>query len=111
MVNYKEKQLDQLFSALSDSTRRAMLSRLASEDMSVKELSEPFNITKSAITKHIKVLENAGLLKRNIEGRIHRCRLEPKKLAVVSEWISFYENFWNKKLDALDAYLAEDKNV
>lgn len=86
-----------------------MLLRLADEDMSVADLSEPFHISKSAITKHIKVLENSGLLSRTIEGRVHRCRLEPKPLAAISEWVSFYEKFWNNKLDALDAYLAEEK--
>lgn len=109
MVNYKEEQLNQIFSALSDSTRRAMLLRLAKEEMSVADLSSPFDMTKSAITKHLKVLENAGLLGRTIEGRIHRCRLEAKPLAKISKWLTFYEKFWNTKFDALDAYLAEDK--
>ena len=85
-----------------------MLSRLTYEEMSVADLSKPFNISKSAITKHLKVLEKSGLLSRTIEGRVHRCRLEPKPLAVVSEWVSFYEKFWNNKLDALDAYLTEE---
>jgi len=100
MVNYVDQQLSQIFSALSDSTRRAMLARLAKEDMSVSELSKPFSMTKSAITKHVKILENAGLLDRTIDGRIHRCRLEPKPLSAISEWMAFYEKFWNKKLDA-----------
>lgn len=108
MVNNNDKQLNLIFSALSDSTRRAMLLRLSDEDMSVSDLSKPFNITKSAITKHLKVLENSGLLSRTIEGRVHRCRLQPKPLAVISEWVSFYEKFWNKKFDALDVYLAEE---
>lgn len=108
MVNYSDQQLSQIFSALSDSTRRAMLLRLTDEAMSVTDLSKPFKITKSAITKHLKVLESSGLLSRTIEGRVHRCRLEPKPLAAISEWVSFYEKFWNKKFDALDAYLAEE---
>ncbi|RKF19530.1 ArsR family transcriptional regulator [Alginatibacterium sediminis] len=108
MVNYNEQQLSQIFSALSDPTRRAMLMRLSDESMSVADLSKPFNISKSAITKHLKVLEKSGLLSRSIEGRVHRCRLEPQPLSVLSEWVLFYERFWNNKLDALDAYLAED---
>jgi len=88
-----------------------MLLRLAKEEMSVADLSKPFDMTKSAITKHLKVLENAGLLGRTVEGRVHRCRLEPKPLAAVSEWITFYERFWNNKLDALDSYLSEKKEV
>ena len=108
MVNYNEQQLNKVFSALSDSTRRAMLLSLAEEELSVTELSKPFSITKSAITKHLKVLENAGLIGRTIEGRVHRCRLEPEPLAEVSKWITFYEKFWNKKLDALDVYLTKN---
>ncbi len=108
MVNYNEQQLSQIFSALSDPTRRSMLLRLAEEDMSVAELSKPFDMTKSAITKHLKVLENADLLGRTVEGRVHRCRLKPKPLAVVSEWVTFYERFWNNKLDALDNFLTEN---
>lgn len=107
MVNYSEQKLNRVFSALSDPTRRAMLLRLAEEEVSVAELSKPFSITKSAITKHLKVLENAGLLHRTIEGRVHHCRLKPAPLAAVSNWVSFYERFWNKKFDALDAYLEE----
>ena len=109
MVKYTEQQLSQIFSALSDPTRRAMLLRLAKEEMSVTVLSHPFGITKSAITKHLKVLENADLLGRTIEGRVHRCRLKAEPLAAISEWIVFYEKFWNNKLDALDAYLTEEK--
>ena len=85
-----------------------MLLRLAKEELSVTDLSEPFSITKSAITKHLKVLENAGLIGRTIEGRVHRCRLEPKPLAEISKWMTFYEKFWNKKLDALDIYLTQN---
>lgn len=107
MVNYTENELNTIFSALSDPTRRAMLSRLINEDMSVADLSQPFAMTKPAITKHLKVLEKAGLLSRTIEGRVHRCRIKPEPLKAVSQWVSFYEQFWNKKLDALDSYLNE----
>ena len=75
--------------------------------MSVTDLAEPFNISKPAITKHLKVLEKAGLLKRQIDGRIHRCQLAPKPLNEAAQWIAFYEKFWNTKLDALDMYLSE----
>lgn len=109
MVNYNNQALDKIFSALSDATRREMLLRLANEEMSVSELSKPFELSKSAVTKHLKVLENAGLLNRTIEGRVHRCKLDAKPLTEVSQWLSFYDKFWNTKLDALDAYLAEDK--
>ncbi|MBV1881523.1 MAG: metalloregulator ArsR/SmtB family transcription factor [Pseudomonadales bacterium] len=108
MVNYNDQQLNQIFSALSDSTRRAMLLRLTDEAMSVADLSKPFKISKPAITKHLKVLEKSGLLSRTIEGRVHRCKLEPEPLAVVSEWVSFYEKFWNTRLDALNTYFTEE---
>jgi len=87
-----------------------MLSRLADVEMSVAELSSPFSITKPAITKHLKVLENAGLLSRTIEGRVHRCRIRPEPLEAISKWVSFYERFWNKKLDALGAYLNDEES-
>ena len=84
-----------------------MLLRLAGGGMSVMELAAPFDMSKPAITKHLKVLEKAGLLQRQIMGRIHRCRLVPQPLSEVAEWIAFYEKFWNKKFDALDKYLNE----
>lgn len=110
MVYNKSERLNLTFSALSDPTRRAMLKRLGSGEMSVADLSKPFDITKSAITKHVKTLENAGLLKRTIDGRVHYCRVDPKPLKQASEWMKFYESFWNEKLDALDQFLSEDKS-
>lgn len=109
MVNYSENELNQIFSALSDPTRRAMLARLADTDMSVAELAQPFTISKPAVTKHLKVLEQAGLLSRHIEGRVHRCHIKTAPLEMASEWLSFYERFWNNKLEALDAYLNSEE--
>lgn len=106
MVNYNEQQLNQIFSALSDPTRRAMLLRLANEEMSVSDLSKPFLMSKSAITKHVKVLEKAGLLARTIEGRVHQCRFDAKPLQQATQWMSFYQEFWEAKFDALDDFLA-----
>ena len=108
MVNNKVLQLDRVFQALSDNTRRTMLNRLSKQEMSVAELAEPFTLSKSAISKHLKVLESAGLLQRTVEGRVHRCRINAKPLSEVSEWVNFYESFWNKKLDALDAFLSDE---
>lgn len=107
MVNNDSAKLNQLFGALSDPTRRAMLQRLAQEEVSVAELSKPFELSKSAITKHLKVLENAGLLRRTIDGRVHHCRLNPEPLEEASEWISFYKQFWENKLNNLESYLTE----
>ncbi|UGA56619.1 ArsR/SmtB family transcription factor [Vibrio sp. VB16] len=109
MVNYNEQQLSQVFSALSDPTRREMLIRLGQNEMSIADLSMPFNITKSAITKHVKVLENAGLLKRTIDGRVHHCRFDPEPLKQASDWMKFYERFWNSKFNALDVFLAKEE--
>lgn len=105
MVNNEDAQLNLIFSALSDPTRRAMLQRLGNKEMSVAELSRPFDMTKSAVTKHVKVLENAGLLRRTIDGRTHLCRFDAKPLKQASEWMRFYEAFWNEKFDALNSYL------
>jgi len=110
MVNYKEKELNLIFSALSDPTRRGMLLKLAEEEQSIAELSTPFNISKSAVTKHIKVLENAGLLKRTVDGRVHHCRLQAEPLHVATDWMAFYQVFWNNKLNALNAYLTSEPN-
>lgn len=110
MVNNNETELNLIFSALSDPTRRAMLLSLAQEEQAIAELSAPFDMSKSAITKHVKVLENAGLLRRTIDGRVHHCRLQTEPLQVASEWMDFYQKFWNEKFDAMDAYLAKQKD-
>ena len=107
MVNNSNAQLDVIFSALSDTTRRAMLQRLSKGEMSVMELAEPFAMSKPAITKHLKVLEKAGLLTKQKMGRIHRCRLAPQPLGKAMEWIHFYEQFWNKRFAALDKYFSD----
>lgn len=107
MVNNREEQLNRIFSALSDPTRRAMLRRLGPNPMSIAELSEPFEISKSAVTKHVKALEKAGLIQRTIDGRIHNCRLQTAPLQAASKWMRFYEKYWNNKLDALDGFLSD----
>ena len=110
MVNNVELNL--LFSALADPTRRAMLGRLSGQSMTVKELSAPFSMSKPAITKHLKILERAGLLSRNIVGRVHHCKLEAKPMQQVSDWVTHFEVFWNERFDALEDYLnkEEDEN-
>jgi DNA-binding transcriptional ArsR family regulator len=105
MVNNSTERLDVLFHALADATRRGMLARLADGVMSVKELAEPFDMSAPAITKHLKVLEKAGLLRREIEGRVHRCYLVPEAMDDAAGWIAYYQQFWNNKLDSLDQYL------
>lgn len=97
--------LSTLFSALADPTRRAILARLAQGEAPVKELAEPFALSGPAITKHLKVLENAGLISRSREGQQRPCRLEPQALAPAADWIEQYRAMWEAQLDRLGAYL------
>jgi DNA-binding transcriptional ArsR family regulator len=94
------------FAALSDPTRRAILARLALGETSVKELSEPFAISPPSITKHLKVLERAGLIRRSREAQWRPCRLEPAPLKDVSEWVERYRASWEQSLNRLDNYLS-----
>jgi DNA-binding transcriptional ArsR family regulator len=94
------------FSALSDPTRRAILARLALGEMSVKELAEPFSLSAPSITKHLKVLERAGLIHRSREAQRRPCRLKAAPLKEVSEWIEKYRQFWTRGMNRLDDYLA-----
>lgn len=98
-------RLDAVFAALSDRTRRAMVQRLAAGERSVGELAAPFAMSLAAASKHIRVLEGAGLVKREVQGRVHRVRLEAKPLHAGLEWIRHYEAFWANRLDALAALL------
>jgi DNA-binding transcriptional ArsR family regulator len=94
-----------IFAALADPTRRAILARLSEGDAPVKDLAEPFDLTGPAITKHLKVLERAGLISRSREGQQRPCRLEPRALAPAADWLEQYRAMWEERLDRLDAYL------
>ncbi len=112
MVEYESGQLDAVFHALADPTRRAMLQRLTAGEHSVGALAAPFAISLAAASKHIKVLERAGLVLRRRQGRTHFCRLEAQPMHGGLEWIRHYEQFWNRRLDALDdALRAEDRDA
>ncbi len=101
--------MDAVFHALGDATRRGMLAQLAGGARSVSELAEPFAMSLAAASKHIKTLENAGLIRREIRGRTHLCRLDPGPLASVHHWLGTYERFWTGSLDTLERLLrAED---
>lgn len=101
--------LDSVFQALSDPTRRAMLGDLAARPRTVGELAAPFDISLAGASKHIQVLERAGLVRREVQGRVHTCHLDARPLHAGAEWIRHYERFWNRKLDALEMLLrAED---
>jgi DNA-binding transcriptional ArsR family regulator len=101
------EHLNLTFAALADPTRRAILSRLAVGEASVTELAEPFDMSLPAITKHLKVLERAGLISRSREAQWRPCRLEAKPLQEAASWIEEYRQFWEASLDRLDNYLRE----
>jgi DNA-binding transcriptional ArsR family regulator len=103
-----DDRLDHLFGALSDRTRRKMVARLARAPATIGELAEPFAMSLPAVSKHVRVLERAGLVRRTIDGRIHRCALERKRLKDANEWIERYTSFWDGTLGALAAFV-EDK--
>ncbi len=99
--------LSATFSALADPTRRAILARLALGETSVSELAKPFAMTMPAISKHLKVLEHAGLIARGREAQWRPCRLEPTALKTVDAWLERYRQFWEARFDRLDAYLQD----
>jgi len=107
MVDQNER-LTLVFRALGDPTRRAMLNHLARGERTVSELAEPFDMSLAGASKHVKVLERAGLVRRRVEGRTHHCRLDAKRLAAAHEWLRRYEGFWSDRLDALEALLEEE---
>jgi len=100
-------RLSETFSALADPTRRAILARLASGETTVNELAEPFDMTLPAISKHLKVLEKAGLITRGREAQYRPARLEPKALMGIDEWLERYRKLWTERFDRLDDYLKE----
>jgi len=105
MVNRLDTELNVVFSALSDPTRRAILARLAEGELTVSALAAPFGITLPAVSKHVRVLEQAGLLKRRKLGRTHRCSLEPAPLRAAADWLGRYREFWEQRLSRLGDYL------
>ena len=108
-------RLSSTFAALADPTRRAILARLASGEKSVNDLAEPFEMSLPAVSKHLKVLETAGLISRGRDAQWRPCRLEAGPLKDISNWVEKYRKFWEEKLDALEIYLqelqAKEKNV
>ena len=100
-------QLSRTFSALADPTRRAILARLAAGESSVTELAEPFDMSLPAISKHLKVLERAGLITRGREAQWRPCRLHARPLKGAADWLEHYRIFWEQSLDRLEGYLKE----
>lgn len=100
-------RLSATFSALADPTRRAILARLATGETTVTELAKPFNMTLPAVTKHLKVLQRAGLISQSREAQWRPCKIEAEPLEEVADWVEQYRLFWEERLDRLEAYLQE----
>lgn len=108
MVELNPARLDSVFHALGDATRRQMLHELAGGERTVGQLAEPFAMSLAAASKHVKALEAAGLIRREVRGRTHLCRLDAGALAHAHEWLRHYERFWTQRLDVLERLLRED---
>ena len=108
MSTTKSDPLDQVFMALADGTRREIVQMLSKGEKTMSQLSEPFAMSMAAVSKHVKVLEKSGLLKRRIEGRTHYLMLVPEQLTGALDWISVYRYFWTQRLDELDKLISED---
>lgn len=100
----REDRLDDLFGALADRTRRRLLARLARSPATITQLAEPFDMSLPAVSKHIRVLESAGLVVRTIEGRVHTCALDGEQLRNAAAWLDHYRTFWDDTLASLAAY-------
>jgi DNA-binding transcriptional ArsR family regulator len=111
MTEAEEEFLDRAFAALADRTRRAILARLATGDAGVTELAEPFQMSLPAVSKHLKVLEKAGLITRSSQAQWRYCRLEPEPLKQVSDWVGNYSRFWEQSYERLDEYLKDLKKT
>jgi len=108
MVNNSGAPLDSTFAALSDATRRGILARLARQgETSVSDLAAPYQMSLPAVSKHLRVLEHAGLVSRHKDGRVHRCRLRAEPMKDASAWIEHYRQFWEAQLDSLARYLED----
>jgi DNA-binding transcriptional ArsR family regulator len=110
MVEHQAASLDLVFKALGDPTRRRILGSLSTRERSVSELAMPLKMTLAAASKHVRVLERAGLIQRSKRGRTQYCRLDPRPLAAAHQWIDVYRRLWDEQFDKLDAHLARKKS-
>jgi DNA-binding transcriptional ArsR family regulator len=104
------QQLDQVFFALSDGTRRAILAQLTQGSATIGDLAAPFKISAPAVSRHMKVLERAGLISRKIQGREHQCTLTTAGLQTAEDWLNFHRRFWESRFDAIDSLLQQEKS-
>lgn len=107
MVSFRNAQLDRVYGAIADPTRRAILTVLARGEVNVGSLAGRFPISFNGVSKHVKVLERAGLVERSVRGREHWLRLEPEPLQEAARWLAHYRAFWDTRLDALEAFLVK----
>ncbi len=107
VINLREVTLDRVFNALSDATRRRLVRVLVERECSVSELAEPFDMSLAAVSKHLAVLEHAGLVRRRKDGRTRYCSLRPEALTGVADWIAIYRQYWRQRFDALAEELAK----
>lgn len=103
-----EDRLDRVFSALGHRARRALFARLARGPAKVTELAEPFDMSLPAVSRHLRVLEKAGLVRRHVEGRVHRCTLRAEPLAELQQWLSHYRPFWQQTLESLAGFVEKE---
>jgi DNA-binding transcriptional ArsR family regulator len=111
MFNHMVEGMDAVFHALAHGARRDMLGRLAAGELTVGELAAPLTMSLAAASKHVQVLERAGLVRRTVDGRRHVCRLDPAPLASAAAWLRFYDRHWNERLDALEAVFSTDPTL
>src|SRR5436853_6147985 len=111
MVKYSDDDLDSVFAALADPTRRAVLNRLAGGSVGVSELAQPHGMSLPGFMKHLRVLEEAGLVLREKEGRVVRCELAAEPMQEAAMWLAHYEKFWNHRFDTLGRYLYHQEQV
>lgn len=104
-VLHSDEQLDKLFGALSNKTRREMLCRVMEAPCAIGDLAEPFEMSLPGVSKHLRVLEDAGLVERRIEGRVHRCTYKPASIDSAHEWLRQRREYWNERFDALEHFL------
>ena len=110
MVEYGDAEMDRTLAALADPTRRAILAQLTAGDARVGDVAEPFEMSLNAVSKHLKVLEGAGLVRREVRGREHWLSFDGEPLTAASDWIDHYRKFWEGRLDALAEFLRNNKS-
>lgn len=106
--NFRDERLDAIFHALGDRTRRALLARLAKEPAMITELAKPFAMSLPAVSRHIRVLEGAGLVTRAVDGRMHQCSLDARPFKTIEGWLTHYRQYWEGSLESLARYIERE---